>query len=68
MMTVKRLKELLGQFPDDAHCFAYEGEDCGIVILPAYYRMIPIHKRREGFIRATNADPQSEYIEWGFVL
>jgi hypothetical protein len=30
--TVKELKEELSKFPDDAVCFAYEGEVHGIVI------------------------------------
>ena len=30
MITVKRLKELLKQVPDDAAIYAYEGERCGI--------------------------------------
>lgn len=32
MITVKRLKELLNQLPDDAKCTAYEGEEIGISI------------------------------------
>ena len=32
MITVKRLKELLKDLPDDAKVYAYEGEDTGIGI------------------------------------
>ena len=32
MISVKRLKELLNQCPDDALVNAYEGEGCGIII------------------------------------
>jgi len=32
MITIKKLKEELAKFPDDAVCFAYEGEVIGLVI------------------------------------
>lgn len=32
MLTVKKLKTLLQEYPDDAQCHAYEGEDIGISI------------------------------------
>ena len=32
MITVKELKEELDKFPDDALCYAYEGEVTGLVI------------------------------------
>lgn len=32
MRTVKELQEELEKFPDDALCFAYEGEVTGIII------------------------------------
>ena len=32
MKTVKELKKELSKFPDDALCFAYEGESIGIAI------------------------------------
>lgn len=32
MITVKRLKELLKDLPDNAKCYAYEGESTGIGI------------------------------------
>ncbi len=34
MITVKRLREELAKFPDDAQCYAYEGEIRGVVISP----------------------------------
>jgi hypothetical protein len=33
MRSVKWLKEQLEKLPDDAMCFAYEGEDTGIVAI-----------------------------------
>lgn len=39
MRTVKWLREELAKFPDDALCFAYEGEVTGIVIEIAGKRM-----------------------------
>ena len=38
MRTVKSLREELRKFPDDAQCFAYEGEVDGLVIKHPYYR------------------------------
>lgn len=35
MRTVAWLKEELEKFPDDALCFAYEGEVIGLIIEPA---------------------------------
>lgn len=32
MKTVKQLRDDLAKFPDDAVCFAYEGEICGLII------------------------------------
>jgi len=32
MITIKRLKELIKDLPDNARCFAYEGESTGINI------------------------------------
>jgi hypothetical protein len=34
VITVKRLREVLAKFPDDAQCYAYEGEVRGIIISP----------------------------------
>ena len=36
MKTVKQLMSDLAKFPDDAECFAYEGEVVGIVINDDY--------------------------------
>lgn len=36
MRTIKSLKEELNKFPDDAVCYAYEGEITGIVIVPKF--------------------------------
>ena len=33
MITVKKLKELIKDLPDEAKCYVYEGEDCGINIV-----------------------------------
>lgn len=32
MRTVKSLREALAHFPDDALCYAYEGEERGVVV------------------------------------
>ena len=32
MITVRKLRTLLEEFPDDATCYAYEGEDTGITV------------------------------------
>lgn len=40
MRTVKSLIEELGKFPQDAVCFAYEGEVSGIIIEHAGHRML----------------------------
>ena len=41
MRTVKSLIEELKKFPDDAQCFAYEGEVSGLVIthFASHYRI-----------------------------
>lgn len=33
MRTVKWLKEQLSKYPDDYLCYAYEGEDVGLVVI-----------------------------------
>lgn len=33
MKTVKQMKEELDKFPDDAQCYAYEGEVIGLVVI-----------------------------------
>lgn len=56
MITVKRLKKLLAKVPDDAHLWAYEGEDVGITIEKG---------QRHWWIRATdggwNGDEMDTY-------
>lgn len=32
MKTVKQMKEELAKFPDNAECYGYEGEACGLGI------------------------------------
>jgi hypothetical protein len=32
MKTVKQLREELAKFPDNALCYAYEGEVCGVIV------------------------------------
>lgn len=32
MITVKKLRTILQEYPDDARCHAYEGEDVGLTI------------------------------------
>ena len=51
MRTVKWLREELAKFPDDALCFAYEGEVTGIVIEIAGKRM-----RDQGVIYCSEGD------------
>lgn len=51
-ITVKRLREELAAFPDDALCYAYEGEATGIVI---------VHKDASAFIPCLDGvDPERE--------
>ena len=37
MITVKKLKELLKDIPDNYNCYAYEGEDTGLMISSNIY-------------------------------
>lgn len=55
MITVKRLKELLEQLPDDAEVYAYEGEDVGIGI-----RQRSIPQQRHWWIRAREGSHQDD--------
>ena len=54
MITIRRLKELIKDIPDDAMCFGYEGEDTGIVINK---------DKRQWFIRCTEADKDDIHTE-----
>ena len=53
MISVKELKEKLKKYPDDARCYAYDGEDIGIVIVDP--KIKDCCDRELGFI------PASEY-------
>lgn len=35
MITIKKLKEEVNKFPDDAECYAYEGEVTGLIVTMA---------------------------------
>ncbi len=56
MITVKRLREILAQLPDDGACFAYEGEDTGL----------GIRYPDSGFswVRARDTEQEDEQKEW----
>ena len=61
MRTVKSLREELRKFPDDAQCFAYEGEVSGLVIKHPYYRNQGVihcgeEERKEGETRLLSED------------
>lgn len=60
MITVKALKELLEKIPNDATCYAYEGEDIGLVIRKGTMRD---HDRQNWFIRAKESDKEDKHIE-----
>lgn len=54
------LRKELEQFPDEATCFAYEGEDTGIVV-----NSPPGMQTCQGFIYCSGAahDPETETLE-----
>ena len=58
MRTVKWLREELKKYPDDAVCFAYEGEVTGIVIEHAGKRM-----RGQGVIYCSEGDDSEKKSE-----
>lgn len=58
MRTVKWLREELARFPDDAVCFAYEGEGTGIVIERAGRSC-----REQGFIPCSEGDDAGKVSE-----
>ena len=60
MITVKTLKKLLDKIPDDATCYAYEGEDVGLVIRKGTMRD---YDRQNWFIRAKESDKEDKHIE-----
>ena len=61
MVTVKRLKELIKDLPDDAKCFAYEGEDVGMVIYVGKDSLGQCKK--SWFIRAGECQEETTYTE-----
>ena len=58
MRSVAWLKKELEKFPDDAMCFAYEGEVTGIIIEPSDERM-----RRQGVIYCSERDDEEKETE-----
>jgi len=61
MITVKTLKKLLKDIPDDAKCFAYEGEDVGICI---YIGKDSLEQyKKSWFIRAGECQEETTYTE-----
>jgi hypothetical protein len=52
MRTVKWLIEQLSKYPEDALCYAYEGEDTGVVIV--------IPGRGSSFIRCKEIEDEDE--------
>lgn len=48
MITKQKLLEEISKFDDDCLFYAYEGEDCGIVVI----KFINNSKEEVGFIRA----------------
>lgn len=60
MITVKRLKELIKELPDDAKCFAYEGEDVGISI---FLGDEMFGSKKVWWIRAGECKEENQYTE-----
>ena len=61
MITVKRLKELLKDLPDDAKCYGYEGEDVGIGIYTGDEGVIGAKKY--WWIRASEGNHEDTHTE-----
>lgn len=59
MITIKRLKELIKDLPDDAMCTAYEGERIGISINKGNEEEL----FRNWWIDATDSDKEDTYTE-----
>lgn len=57
MITVKTLKQLIENLPDNAEVYAYEGEDTGFVILKG---------KKYWFIRATESRDTEDTHTEGF--
>ena len=64
MITLKKLKELIKDLPDDSMCYAYSGEITGIVI----HGNEKINKGKEWFIGAgeINANGKDDTYTEGF--
>lgn len=58
MRTVKWLRDELAKFPDDALCFAYEGEVSGIVIEKPGHRL-----EHQGVIHCSESDDTGKETE-----
>ena len=58
MRTVKWLREELAKFPDDAVCFAYEGEVTGIVIEKHGHRL-----EAQGVIHCSESNDEGKKTE-----
>jgi hypothetical protein len=63
MITVKRLKELLNQIPEDAKLYAYEGEDSGILIYKEDRMKPRIKGKNFWWIGCGHADDKETYTE-----
>lgn len=59
MITIKKLKELLKDIPDDAICWAYEGEFTGIGIKD-------LKDDKKWFIEAEDVYPKENTYTEGF--
>lgn len=59
MITVKRLKELIQDLPDDAKCYGYEGERRGIGI----YSGKSVFKGKCWWIDAGECNEEEKYTE-----
>lgn len=61
MRTVASLKDELAKFPDDALCYAYEGEVRGIVIMEKYRgEEEQLDRYEQGFIACSESDIYDE--------
>lgn len=49
MISVKKMKEELNKFPEDAMCYAYEGEITGVVVVDKDREEVGYIHASEGF-------------------
>ena len=71
MKTVAKMKEELSKFPDDALCYAYEGEVIGLIIredISKSSRILLSSDSRYGFIPCSESaradkDAKVEYFD-----